>query len=136
MNYSYAEIMERTMGLKYKDKKGITDYLAGLSRDERRVEQALRSHKIGRWNVGMQKGLYQYDKGVYDKEIEQWHQGQDPTGMPEPEGGLEVDDLAREEQAQQSADYDGGDGWENLNEDYTDGVYYEEDAERGDYDEY
>ena len=133
MNYNYAEIMEKTMGLKQKDKKSITDYLGGLSRDDRRVGQALRSHKIGRWNVGMQKGLYQYDKGVYDKEIGQWHLGQESEdGVL----GQDVEDLAREEEAQQSADYNDGDGWENLNEDYMDGIYYEEDAEREEYDEY
>jgi hypothetical protein len=138
----YEQIMESTTSLKYKDKKDITDYLARLSRDERRVEQALRSHKIGRWNVGMQKGLYQYEKTVYDKEIAQWHT--DDNGISEAiqaaiqsgQGGEDVEDLEREEQMQQSAEYDQGDGWDDLNEDYMDGIHYEEDAERGDYDEY
>ena len=142
INKSYPEIMEATMGLKYKDKKGITDYLANLTRDERRVEQALRSHKIGRWNVGMQKGLYQYEKGVYEKEVAQWHDGGDdviinvPTNEDEPGEGDEIADLERAERQEQAADYDEGDGLENLNEEYMDGIYYEEDAERGDYDEY
>jgi hypothetical protein len=147
-NHNYKEIIDSTMSLKYKDKKDITDYLAKLSRDERRVEQTLRSHKIGRWNVGMQKGLYQYEKGVYDKEIAQWHADESATdaiqtalsrlNATEADGGNgeEVDDLERMERNQQSAEYDQGDGWENLNEDYTDGIYYEEDAEREDYDEY
>ena len=147
-NRDYKEIIDGTMSLKYKDKKDITDYLAKLSRDERRVEQTLRSHKIGRWNVGMQKGLYQYEKGVYDKEIAQWHTDDGATDAiqtalaqlndvtEENAGGEDVDDLERMEREQQSAEYDRGDGWENLNEDYTDGIFYEEDAERGDYDEY
>jgi hypothetical protein len=147
-NRDYKEIMDSTMSLKYKDKKGITDYLANLSRDERRVEQTLRSHKIGRWNVGMQKGLYQYEKGVYDKEIAQWHTDDGATDAiqtalaqlnnlnEETAGGEDVEDLERTERIQQSEEYDQGDGWENLNEDYMDGIYYEEDAERGDYDEY
>lgn len=147
-NRDYKEIIDSTMALKYKDKKDITDYLAKLSRDERRVEQTLRSHKIGRWNVGMQKGLYQYEKGVYDKEITQWHtddgasdaiqtalaQLNDVTELNE--GGAGVEDLEMAERMQQSEEYDQGDGWENLNEDYTDGIYYEEDAEKDDYDEY
>jgi hypothetical protein len=142
-NRNYTEIMDSTMSLKYKDKKDITDYLAKLSRDERRVEQALRSHKIGRWNVGMQKGLYQYEKSAYDKEISQWHTDDNgiagaiqtalQTGGAE---GEEVEDLERTERAQQAEEYDQGDGWENLNEEYMDGLYYEEDAERGDYDEF
>ena len=147
-DHNYKEIIDSTMSLKYKDKKDITDYLAKLSRDERRVEQTLRSHKIGRWNVGMQKGLYQYEKGVYDKEIAQWHTDDGAADAiqtalaqlnnvnAENVGGEDVEDLERMEHDQQSAEYDQGDGWENLNEDYPDGVYYEEDADRGDYDEY
>ena len=138
-NQNYKEIIDSTNSLKYKDKKGITDYLANLSRDERRVEQTLRSHKIGRWNVGMQKGLYQYEKGVYDKEITQWHTEDDiansiQTALAQnaqnegAEEGDNVEDLEREERIQQSGDYDQGDGWDNLDEDYTDGIYYEEDG--------
>jgi hypothetical protein len=139
----YKEIMDATMGLKYKDKKGITDYLANLTRDERRVEQTLRSHKIGRWNVGMQKGLYQYEKSVYETEVGQWREGDDEVivNVPVPvnddgEGGEEVEDLERAERREQIADYDEGDGIENLNEEYMDGIYYEEDGERENYDEY
>ena len=140
-NRSYSEIMDNTMSLKYKDKKHITDYLAALSRDERRVEQMLRSHKIGRWNVGMQKGLYQYDKTVYNKEAAQWHTDNEEVVIvaPQPEGeegGEEVEDLERMERIQQSAEYDGGDGIEDMTEEYMDGIYYEEDAERDDYGEY
>ena len=147
-DHDYKEIMESTMTLKYKDKKDITDYLANLSRDERRVEQTLRSHKIGRWNVGMQKGLYQYEKGTYDKEIAQWHADDNEvenaiqtalagaSEVIEMGVGEDAEDLDRMDRIQQSEDYDQGDGWENLNEDYMDGIYYEEDAERGDYDEY
>jgi len=50
--------------------------------------------------------------------------------------GNEAEDLEAIEEQERSAEYDGGDGWDNLNEDYTNGVYYEEDAERDDYDEY
>jgi hypothetical protein len=148
-NRNYKEIMDYTMTLKYKDKKGITDYLAKLSRDKRQVEQALRKHKIGRWNVGMQKGLYQYEKSTYDKEIAQWHTDDNNISeaiqsameiINENEDGVgtgdEVEDLERSERVQQANDYDNGDGWENLNEDYMDGIYYEEDGERDDYDEY
>ena len=145
-NRNYKQIIDSTMSLKYKDKKYITDYLGGLSRDERRVEQGLRSHKIGRWNVGMQKGLYQYEKSVYDKEIAQWHTEDGVSDAIQSaiqsaianggETGEEVEDLERIEHIQQSEEYNQGDGLENLNEEYMDGIYYEEDAEREDYDEY
>jgi hypothetical protein len=140
-NHNYTEIMDNTMSLKYKDKKNITDYLANLSRDERRVEQMLRSHKIGRWNVGMQKGLYQYDKATYDSEVIQW---QMDTTMPnqnitgeDAEGenvgnGEDIEDLERMDRIRHSEEYDGGDGIEDMTEEYMDGIYYEEDAERED----
>jgi hypothetical protein len=138
-NRSYDDIMNSTLSLKYKDKKGITDYLGNMSRDERRVEQSLRSHKIGRWNVGMQKGLYQYEKTVYDKEIAQWHTVDDEIANAiqialaqnanNMNGGEDVEDLERGERMQQSHEYDQGDGWDNLDEDYTDGIYYEEDMD-------
>lgn len=142
----YATIMHDTMKLKYKDKERITNFLRGLSRDERRAEQALRSHKLGRWNVGMQKGLYQYNKDIYDNETEEWHANapSDPAAdtslvmaMESAAEGQDVEDLERMEEQERSAEYDRGDnGWDQLDEDYTDGIYYEEDAEREDYDEY
>jgi hypothetical protein len=59
-----------------------------------------------------------------------------PTNEDDPGEGDEIADLERAERLEQAADYDEGDGLENLNEEYMDGIYYEEDAERGDYDEY
>ena len=139
-NRNYNEIIDSTMAFKYKDKKDITDYLAGLSRDVRRVEQELKKHKIGRWNVG--KELYKYNKGTYNKETSQWHTEDKNrsdaieealTGLAEGEEHDDIEDLERMERIQQSEDYDNGDGWDNLNEEYMDGVYYEEDAEQEDY---
>ena len=143
---TYDEIMNDTMKLKYKDKEKITNFLQGLSRDERRAEQALRAHKLGRWNVGMQKGLYQYNKDIYDKETVEWHttvEGE-PTDIDVSiqknmttmiTDGQEVEDLERMAEQERSAEYDRGDNdWDRLDEDYMDGIYYEEDAEREDYD--
>jgi hypothetical protein len=133
INFDYKDIMERTMGLKLKDKQEITTYLGRMSRDERRVEQTLRSHKLGRWNMGNQKSLYQYDKESYDKETKQWHQHQeDDSGIRMgtfETGGNErdADELELEEQQQQEEEYDDAD------EDDTDGNLFEDDYEDGDY---
>lgn len=122
---SYATVMESTEKLKYKDKRRITDYLAGLNKDDRKLEQLLRSHKLGRWNVGLQKGLYQYDKSTYEKE-----EMEDLVyTVPEPaEGsGIEVEDLDRidetENQVYEAEGYD----IDRLDEEYENGHYYEED---------
>jgi hypothetical protein len=135
---NYSAVIEQTSALKYKDKKQITDYMKGLTSDERRIEQTLRSQKLGRWNIGMQKGLYQYDTNVYQQEIEFWDKD-DAVGRALANltvGGEEVDDLERMEDHEHAVEYNNGDGIEHLDEDYTDGIYYEEDAEREDYDEY
>ncbi len=31
----------------------------------------MKKNKLGKWNLGLQKGLTQYDADFYDKEIEQ-----------------------------------------------------------------
>ena len=118
---SYAMVMESTMKLKYKDKNRITEYLAGLNKDDRKIEQLLRAHKLGRWNVGLQKGLYQYDKSTYEKEV-----GEDLVTTDE-NAGLDVADLDRidetENEVYEQEGYDIG----RLDEEYENGHYYEED---------
>jgi len=33
-----------------------------MEKDERKIEDMLKKFKLGRWNIGMQKGIFQYDK--------------------------------------------------------------------------
>ena len=125
---SYAAVMEDTMKLKYKDKLRITDYLASLNKDDRKLEQLLRSHKLGRWNVGLQKGLYQYDKNTYEKEVNETESGDLVYTVPQDTAtGMEVEDLDRidetENQVYEAEGYDIG----RLDEEYENGHYYQED---------
>jgi hypothetical protein len=121
---SYAKVMEDTMKLKYKDKQRITDYLASLNKDDRKLEQLLRSHKLGRWNVGLQKGLYQYDKNTYETEVNEELVYTVPTTRGQE---MEVEDLDRidntENEVYEQEGYDIG----RLDEEYENGHYYEED---------
>jgi hypothetical protein len=71
INYDYNKIMDSTMRVKENEKELITDYLAKMSKDEREVENMKKQNKLGRWNVGLQKGLTQYVKETYDQEREQ-----------------------------------------------------------------
>jgi hypothetical protein len=68
INKSYKTISERVTRSKMEEKKTITDYFKNMSNDERRVEDTLKVLKMGRWNLGLQKGVFQYDKEIYDKE--------------------------------------------------------------------
>ena len=49
-------------------KKIITDFLRDMDYDERRVEDTKKILKLGRWNIGLRKGLVDYDKGRYVEE--------------------------------------------------------------------
>ena len=121
---SYATVMEETAKLKYKDKRRITDYLAGLNKDDRKLEQLLRSHKLGRWNVGLQKGLYQYDKSTYEKEATE----DLVYTVPEMEGvSMEVEDLDRIDETDNQVYEAEGYDINRLDEEYENGHYYEED---------
>jgi len=125
VNHSYSEIMDRTMKLKYKDKKKITDYLAGLTRDERKVEQSLRANKLGRWNVGLQKGLFQYDKNTYLRETEE--DGVILNMEPGIESGVDVEDLERLQEDDNRVYEDEATDLSPLDEEYENGHFYEED---------
>jgi hypothetical protein len=123
-NKSYSEITDATMKLKFKDKKRITDYLGGLTRDERKVEQTLRSHKLGRWNVGLQKGLYQYDKNTYQNEITENIFGPEEVNVL---SGLDIEDLERIQEQENQVYEEEGNDISRLDEEYDNGHYYEED---------
>ena len=67
---SYDEISGKMNKTKEAEKKKITDFFENMQKDERYVENQLKKYKIGKWNVGMQRGLFIYDKNVYDNEID------------------------------------------------------------------
>jgi hypothetical protein len=56
---------------KEKEKEAITNRLKNLTEEARQVDTQMKNHKLGQWNLGLQKGLTQYDPEFYDKEIEQ-----------------------------------------------------------------
>jgi len=124
---TYQDIMFSTSEQKLKDNFMITDYLGNLTRDERKIEQLLRAHKIGeRWNRGTT--VFKYDKKTYTLEHSQFGEGITGDISTSGETGDTAEDIEREEQRQQAAELDGGDGIEGLGENYDDG--YGDDLER------
>jgi hypothetical protein len=67
-NFSYKEIKQRVTRSKDKERKNIVQKLGSMEMEERRVENMLKNLRMGRWNVGQQKGLVQYDKDTYERE--------------------------------------------------------------------
>ena len=114
----------------------ITDFFRNMDSDERQVEYALEMQRLGRWDVGMQKGLVHYDKDTYDRERnELFMRLNDPLATAADDidavlNSREVDDLEAEADADADAAgdqeaYDIG----GLGEEYGDGNYYEENVD-------
>ena len=68
IDYNYESIMEKILRAKEKEKDDITEKLKSKSDDERNVENIFKTHKLGDWGKGLQKGLTQYDEDTYDDE--------------------------------------------------------------------
>ena len=68
IDYNREEIMELVLRSKEKEKDIKTRQLKALTDEERKADAELRKAKLGRWNVGLQKGLTQYVKDMYDNE--------------------------------------------------------------------
>ena len=133
IDYSYTDIMKKVNRSKEREKKGIIEYLGAMSKEERKVEELFKMYKLGRWNVGQQRGLVTYDKETYERERQELI-----TQMfdDENEGRYEiVTEMRRElfddadmEQGEEMVeeDYEGND-ISMFGEEYMDGVYYPED---------
>jgi len=122
---SYDEISKRIRKEKNVEKQKIVQYLGEMSKDERAIEDQFKKYKMGRWNVGMQKGLFRYDKQMFERErAEMVEDGEGEDG--EDEEGEE------EEEEEEEEEY----GIEQFGEDYMDGDYYgdhrEDETEFGD----
>ena len=69
-------IKERVRRTKDNEKELIVEWFDSLTKEQRETEKFFKDHRIGNWNVGMQKGLRQYVKDTYDHEREEMEQQQ------------------------------------------------------------
>jgi hypothetical protein len=125
----YEEIARKIRKSKEDEKKLITDYFENIGRDGQKVEYMLKELKLGRWNVGIQKGVFMYDKNTYDNErnanlyrLEKdlAHDFIDAEMMD-----TNVEDLDREAEQDAEAQYDAeGEDITMFGDDYLDGNYY------------
>ena len=68
LNVSNQEITQDILKSKEKEKSKITRRLGELSQDARNVEIIMKNHRLGKWNLGQTRALYEYDEEQYDKE--------------------------------------------------------------------
>jgi hypothetical protein len=69
-------IKERVRRTKDKEKEIIVEGFDVMTKEQRETEKFFKDHRIGDWNVGMQKGLRQYVRDTYDREREEMEQQQ------------------------------------------------------------
>lgn len=138
INKSYKTVGERVIRSKLEEKKTITDYFKNMSNDERKLEYTLKQLKMGRWNIGMQKGVFQYDKGVYDKEHTEIVDMLTANGesalndfvIHSNEKHTNMVDLETDVQNTIDKEYDDEEyGINHLGENYNDGNYYGEEED-------
>ena len=157
INFSYKNIIQHVRRFKEAEKKSIIESLGKISIEERKIENQLKNYKIGRWNVGQQKGLIQYNEATNDREtkdmisfiMQDMKQGttDDINDMmidvynielltDEAETYVEVSntnnvvDYRNETGNDENGYYDNeGENIMDFGEDYMDGQYYEEDRD-------
>jgi hypothetical protein len=121
MMLSYEEIAKKIRKEKNIEKHKIIEYLGNMDKEERQIEDQFKRYKMGRWNVGLQKGLVQYDKKTYDREV---NENKDTEGLV----SADIDEMDAEDKADADAEEDDeAMDISGLGEDYRDGDYYGED---------
>jgi hypothetical protein len=149
INFSYSEISHYVGRSREKEKRSIIKYLGDMSLEQRRVEDNLKRFKLEKWNVGMQKGLFQYDEATNEREsrdlvvqlMQDVDEGEiniinefamDVYGVkPNAQQMMDVDELERfdAEEVDQFYTREAMGIDTDLGENYADGEYYEEDRD-------
>jgi hypothetical protein len=144
LDMTYEDISEKIRDSKKREKDMIIKRLDKLTKEERRVENMMKEFKLGKWNVGEQRGLVVYDQETQDRERQEMvEQGvldieiQYDIEIGELEEMLnqtDVQQMEHDERLQEEIEIENeGLDFAGLGEDYNDG--YGDDAEEGDFPE-
>jgi len=68
---TYPTIIQTFQALRDAEKRRVVNHFRDMTAEERRVEYQLKEHRLGYWNVDVQRGVVAYDKDVYDLEMQQ-----------------------------------------------------------------
>ena len=72
IDFNLANIKEKLTRVKDKEKDGVVERIGAMSVDERKVENMMKTHKMGIWSRGTsQTGVVIYDQDYYDEEREE-----------------------------------------------------------------
>jgi hypothetical protein len=151
--FSYTDVMAFTNRARDREKKNIIKHFENMSKEERGVEDMLKKNKLGKWNVGIQKGIVYYDEATNERETDEFlqrlMQDLDSGNMDTmtnimmdvysvPRGPEDHEEAGLEEGGRLYSDMDGDRGFYDrgnydiggLGEDFNDGQYYQEDMDR------
>ena len=129
----YIKISEKMSRSKQSEKKLFTDYFKNMDPDERKVRKLEKLYKMGRWNVGMQKGLVQYDKNTYMRERGELIDRLNNTNSMDDDVDMidrDIYQIEEDEQEAIAAEHDfEGDDIAQFGDDYLDGNFYGDDGD-------
>lgn len=131
-DFNYQDVMSKVNRVKEREKKSIVEYFGQKDKYERGIEFMLKEFRIGRWNVGQQKGLVSYDKNTYDRErFELTQQTNLDINADEfnvvTEMRRDIFDIEQDENEENDQDEQDELRIDLLGENFMDGEYYEED---------
>lgn len=96
-NFTYEDVMKKVTKSKIEEKDEITEYLKSMTDEEREIENLFKNNKLERWSVGLQKGLFAYDKDTYDREMTNFDKK-----IMDAQGNMEmIENIEREREAQE-----------------------------------
>lgn len=140
-NYTYDDIIKKVNMAKEREKQSFIEYLGvdNMSDECRKAEVLMKKYRLGKWNVGKQRGLIHYDKDTYTRERNEMlsQLNEDVTANVHNvvnEMRREIYDIEQDNdmEATTQEDMEAMD-IHGLDDDYNDGVYYEEDREPENY---
>ena len=136
LNISYDTIVRKVSRAKdYEREVMYNDYLGSMSIEERKVANVHKKYKMGEWNVGTQKSIYQYNPAAYVADADRKVGFFDVTNTTDTEQttqhGVTNDNLLHVEHIE-NIDRDTHD-FSHLTENYMDGDFYPEDRDPDDF---
>jgi hypothetical protein len=127
LDLSYLSMSKDIYLSKNLEKNKILHYFDNLNDDERNVEKIQQKYKIDKYNIGQQKTLYKYDK----------HGNNVETFLDLIPDAIQKENNEDEIDEENDDETDDDDSIENiiddLDENYHDGTYYDEDKDNDDF---
>lgn len=68
LNYSYENIEKKQLSNTTKEKERIMKEKKKMKPEQRKIDNLHQKYSLGKWNVGLQKGIFKYDKETSDRE--------------------------------------------------------------------